>query len=204
MDDLPQSRRSLAVQALGRIDEKTRAVVPPLHLATTFIRDPDNGYSSGFVYGRPDNETIRETEAVIAMLEDAPAGAMLFGSGMAAATACFMALEPGDHVVASSIMYWGLRQWLLTEAVRWGLEVELVDTHDLPALAAAMRPGAPSSSGSRHRPIRSGRSRTSQRRLPSPIRRARCWRSIPPAPHRFTRARFSLAPISSCTPRPRS
>ena len=50
---------TLAAQALGRIDPVTRAVVPPLHLSTTFLRDPDNGYSSGFSYARPDNEIGR-------------------------------------------------------------------------------------------------------------------------------------------------
>ena len=38
-------------------------------------------------------------------------------------------------------MYWALRDWLLEQAARWGLEVELVDTTDLDALAAALRPG---------------------------------------------------------------
>ena len=89
-----------------------RAVVAPLHVSTTFLRDPDNGYSSGFSYARPDNATVREAEAVLAMLEGAQAGAMLFGSGMAAATAIFGALEPGDHVVAPRVMYWALRRWL--------------------------------------------------------------------------------------------
>ena len=59
------SPRTLAAQALGTIDERTRAIVPPIHLATTFERDPDNLYRSGNVYGRPDNETVREAEAVI-------------------------------------------------------------------------------------------------------------------------------------------
>ncbi len=135
------SKASLAAQALGHVDPITRAVVPPIHISSTYIRDPDNAYSSGFIYGRPDNATVRETESVIAMLEDAEAGALLFSSGMAAATACFMALEPGDHVVASAVMYWALRKWLLTEATRWGLEIELVETDDLDKLQAAMRPG---------------------------------------------------------------
>src|SRR5271170_7043074 len=69
----PLSRRTLAAQALGRIDECTRAIVPPIHLATTFERDPDNLYRSGNVYGRPDNETVREAEAVIGALEGASA-----------------------------------------------------------------------------------------------------------------------------------
>ena len=84
----------------------------PIHVATTYIRDEDNAYSSGFVYGRPDNATMREAEGVLAMLEEAKAGALLFSSGMAAATAVFQALDPGDHVVASKVMYWALRHWL--------------------------------------------------------------------------------------------
>ena len=69
------TRRSLAAQAMGRIEPETRAVVMPLHVSTTFIRDPDNGYSSGYCYARPDNATVREAEAVLAMLEGAEAGA---------------------------------------------------------------------------------------------------------------------------------
>ena len=135
------SKRSLAAQALGHSDPITRAIVPPIHVSTTFLRDPDNGYSSGFIYGRPDNATVRDTEAVIAMLEEAEAGALLFSSGMAAATSCFLALAPGDHIVASAVMYWALRNWLTTEAVRWGIRVEIVETDDLEKLRAAVRPG---------------------------------------------------------------
>jgi cystathionine gamma-synthase len=134
------SPRTLAAQALGRIDEATRAVVPPIHITTTFLRDPDNQYRSGNIYGRADNETVREAEAVVAALEGADA-AMLLGSGMSAATAVFLALAPGDHVVVPQVMYWGLRNWLLTDAVRWGLRIESVDAADPDALRAAVRPG---------------------------------------------------------------
>ncbi len=134
--------RSLAAQAMGKIDPLTRAIVPPIHVATTYVRDEDNAYSSGFIYGRPDNETTREAEAVLAMLEEADAGALLFASGMAAATAVFLALSPGDHIVAPKVMYWGLRAWLLSEATRWGLAVDFVETDDLAALKAAVKPGA--------------------------------------------------------------
>lgn len=126
---------------MGKTDTQTGGVVPPIHVATTYLRDPDNNYSAGFVYGRPDNATVREAEAVLAMLEEAPAGALLFGSGMAAATAVFQALSPGDHVVASKVMYWALRSWLLGEATRSGLEVSFVETDDLAALKAVMLPG---------------------------------------------------------------
>jgi cystathionine gamma-synthase len=134
------SKRSLSAQAMGTIDAKTKAVVPPIHISTTYIRDPDNGYSSGFVYGRPDNETVREAEAVIAMWEEAEA-AMLFSSGMAAATSVFLALKPGDHVVAPKVMYWALRNWLMTDAKHWGLEVSFVDMSQIESIRAGLKPG---------------------------------------------------------------
>jgi cystathionine gamma-synthase len=132
--------RTLAAQALGQIEAVTKAVVPPLHLATTYERDPDNRYRAGFVYGRPDNAVVRQTESVIAMLEHAQA-ALLFGSGMSAATAAIMALPKGAHIVASRVMYWAFRQWLVDEAPRFGHTVDLVDSTDLAAVAAAVKRG---------------------------------------------------------------
>jgi cystathionine gamma-synthase len=133
--------RTLAAQALGKIDTFTRGVVPPIHISTTYLRDEDNGYSSGFIYGRPDNETTRECESVIAALEQASAGALLFSSGMAAATSVFQALSPGDHIIAPRVMYWALRNWLMTEAKRWGLETTFVETDDLAQVRNALIPG---------------------------------------------------------------
>ncbi len=129
-----------AAQALGRVDPVTRALVPSLHPSTTFERDADGGYSSGRGYSRPHNPTYDEAEDLLADLEGGH-DCLLFASGMAAANAVFQVLLPGDHVVAPKVMYWALRKWLVDFAVSWGLEVEFADTHDLAALAAAMRPG---------------------------------------------------------------
>jgi cystathionine gamma-synthase len=134
--------RTIAAQALGAIEPATRAVVPPVHVATTFLRDPDNQYRAGFAYGRPDNATVRQAEGVIAALEGAK-GALLFGSGMSAATAAIMALPEPSHIVASEVMYWAFRHWLTTEAPRFGHRVELVDTSDLVAVRRAVRRGKP-------------------------------------------------------------
>ena len=136
----PWSLDTLAAQALGAIDEATRAIVPPLHIATTFQRDADNGYSSGNVYARADNQTVREGEAVLAALEGA-ASALLFGSGMSAAIALFLSLGPGAHIVAPHAMYWALRNWLAQEASALGLSVAFVDATDLAALKACILPG---------------------------------------------------------------
>jgi len=133
------SKASLLAQALGKIDEATRAVTPPIHITSTFIRDPDNQYRSGNIYGRADNETVREVEAVLTMLEGA-AASMVLGSGMSAATAVFLALAPGDHVVAPTVMYWALRNWLKNDATAWGLKVDFVDTSDLDAVRGAVKP----------------------------------------------------------------
>ena len=133
--------RTIAAQALGAIEPETRGVALPVHVATTFIRDPDNQYRSGYVYGRPDNATVRHTEQVIAALEGAPE-ALLFGSGMAAATTVVLALPAGAHILAPQVMYWSLRNWLVTAAPRFGYRVDLVDMSDLDAVRAAVRPGA--------------------------------------------------------------
>ena len=131
---------SIAAQALGWIDEQTRAVTPPIHVSSTYLRDPDNQYRSGRVYARADNPAFDQAEAVVTALEQGTA-ALLFASGMAAATAVFQALSPGDHVLAPKVMYWSLRNWLMNFATHWGLNVELIDMTDPAAVQAAIRPG---------------------------------------------------------------
>ena len=126
MDHKPLHPDTLAAQALGWIDETTRAVVPPIHASSTYLRDPDNQFRSGRAYMRADNPAFDQAQALIAALEGGTQ-AMLFASGMAAATAVFQSLAPGDHVLAPKVMYWSLRNWLLGFAAGWGLQVELVD-----------------------------------------------------------------------------
>jgi cystathionine gamma-synthase len=131
---------TMAAQALGWIDETTKALIPPVHPATTFIRDPDNQYRAGFSYGRPTNPTFLLPEALLARLEGGVA-CLTFASGMAAATAVFLALKPGDHVVAPQVMYWALRNWLKSSAAERGVIVDFVDAGATAALAAAVQPG---------------------------------------------------------------
>ena len=38
--------------------------MPPLHVTTTFLRDPDNQYRKGYSYGRPDNATVRQVDGL--------------------------------------------------------------------------------------------------------------------------------------------
>ncbi len=46
---------TLAVHAGNKIDLATGAVTAPIHLSTTFERDPDGSYPRGFLYSRNHN-----------------------------------------------------------------------------------------------------------------------------------------------------
>jgi cystathionine gamma-synthase len=113
MSDRPDDtlrRRTLAARARESANRELPALTPPIHVSTTFIRDPDNGYRSGHVYGRMHNDSNQHAEARLAELEHA-SEAMLFTSGMAAATTLITTLPP-THIVAPQVMYWGLRFWI--------------------------------------------------------------------------------------------
>lgn len=131
---------TIAAQGGGDIDPQTGAVVPPIHMATTFVRDADNQYRRGYCYGRSDNATVRQVEKVLTQLEEGTTS-LLFASGMAAATTTFLALERPAHVVAPTAMYWGLRKWLMEEAPSLGVNVTFFDAADPRSLGNAIQVG---------------------------------------------------------------
>jgi cystathionine gamma-synthase len=141
MDDLTRLHRqkTLLAQALGAYDTSTNGIVPAIHMATTFLRDADNAYSEGYVYGRADSASVRQAQQIVAALDRAE-DALLFASGMAAATAVFLAVDPSAHIVVSQEMYWGLRGWLQS-GVLGEREITFVDTADLSAVQDALKPG---------------------------------------------------------------
>ena len=142
MDDLTRARlsaRTLVAQGVVVGEPVTKGIVPPIHMSTTYVRDPDNGYRSGHVYGHTDNVSVQQAEQLIAALEGAEQ-ALLFGSGMAAATSVILGLERPTHIVASQVMYWGFRSWL-RDIGRYGHTVTFVETSDLDAVRAAVVPG---------------------------------------------------------------
>ncbi len=138
--NLPLQPSTLAAQALGWIDPSTRAISAPIHLSTTFEREPDQSLPGGRSYIRPRAGSFDQPEALLAALEGGPS-AMLFASGMAAATAVFQILKPGDHAIAPEEAYWGLKQWLMDFGRPGGLEVDFVDMSDAARVAAAVKPG---------------------------------------------------------------
>lgn len=117
-------------------DPATGAVMPALHLATTFERGADGSYPRGYSYSREANPNRLALEQTLAQLEGGVA-AFALPSGMAAANTMFAALDPGDHVVAPSQCYYGIGELLRGPWSRWGLEVSFVDLCDLAAVRAA-------------------------------------------------------------------
>lgn len=127
---------TMVAQGGGEIHGPFREVVAPVHVATTYERAADGGYPGGVGYGRDQNPSFRAPEAMLARMEGA-ADALLFASGMAAATAVFRTLAPGARVVAPQAMYWALRGWLGAYAAETGVRVDLCEPTDA-ALAHAL------------------------------------------------------------------
>jgi cystathionine gamma-synthase len=142
MDQPPSlSPETLVAQALGDIDPTSGGLAPVINLSTNYEQRPDGTYHQDRVYTRADNPTYEGAERLIAALEGANCACALFASGMAAATAVFQSLLPGDHVLVARVLYWAMRKWLAEFALAWGLDVEFVDTTDLGAVESAIRPG---------------------------------------------------------------
>jgi cystathionine gamma-synthase len=130
---------TLTAQTLEGVDPRDGSVVPDVKPATTYARDADNQLIGDAVYARDQSPSVRPAERLLAELEGGEA-ALLFASGMAGAAAVFQALKPGDHVIAPKVMYWSLRNWLVSFCRDWGLALDLVEASDPEAIEAAVRP----------------------------------------------------------------
>ena len=137
---------TIAIQAGRTLDAQTGAVMPPIHLSTTYVRDNEGG----FIYSRSDSPNRRGLEECLTALEGG-AGAAAFASGMAAVAAVFQSLQHGDHVILPDDTYFGVRELVTNLLARWGLTHTMVDMTDLTAVIAAIQP-TPVSSGSKPPP----------------------------------------------------
>lgn len=129
---------TLAIHAGRRIDPATGAVSEPIHLATTFERDEDGGFSRGFEYIRDGNPNRNALERCMAQLEGGY-DAVAFPSGMAAIAAAIeaLAIEHPGMVLLPNDMYFGIRSLLNDTQFGRKLEVISVDMTDLPAVERA-------------------------------------------------------------------
>lgn len=136
----PVSPETFTAQGFGMMEGSFNGVIPGIYPSTTYEREADGSYPSGRVYTRDHNPNYDQPEQVLAALEKG-AAAMLLSSGMAAAVTVFQGLLPGDHIVAPKVMYWALRNWLLTLGADMGLEATFVENGDVAGVKAAVIPG---------------------------------------------------------------
>ena len=115
-------------------DPLTGSVNPPVYLTSTYAQIAP-GQAKGFVYSRTGNPTRAALERVLGKLE-AGAGALAFASGLAAASALFMAYPSGSRIVAGDDLYAGTRR-LLDVARTHGVRVDLIDTSKIESIEKA-------------------------------------------------------------------
>lgn len=129
---------TVAVHAGKEVDPNTSAVMPPLHLSSTFRRSADGTYPTGYTYIRSENPTRQALENCLCALEGGKCAAT-FGSGMAAIAAVFQALRPGDHILVPDDLYFGTKHLLANILGPWGLAYNEVDMTDLASVEAAFQ-----------------------------------------------------------------
>lgn len=134
------SIKTITAHGLGWVDEKTRSIVPPIYLSTTYERNKDLTYDNERLYIRSDNPTYEQVGKLLTALENGY-DSQLFSSGMSAATALFMTLRPGDHVVCLEDVYYGIPKWLKNYSGEYGVEYDFIANNDLEALKKVLKPG---------------------------------------------------------------
>lgn len=118
-----------------RKDPTTGAISVPVHHASTF-EHPGLGRSTGYDYARTKSPTREALETGLAQLEGGARG-FAFSSGMAALHCTLQLFRPDDHLVVTEDLYGGTYR-LLNQVL--DLQVSYVDTSDLSAVKAAIRP----------------------------------------------------------------
>ncbi len=130
--------RTRAIHVGQSPDASTGAVVPPIHVTSTFVQSAAGEWGK-YDYSRSGNPTREAFETTLASLEGGTR-ALAFASGMAATHGVMMLLSPGDHIVAGRDIYGGTYRLLHKIIHRFGITVSLVDTSVVGAVEAAIRP----------------------------------------------------------------
>lgn len=129
--------RTRAIHVGNRRCQTTGAVVPPIHLASTYVQDVPGEWGD-YDYSRSGNPTRDNMETTLASLENG-IDALAFSSGMAATHCVTMLLSSGDHIVAGTDIYGGTYRLLHKICNRAGINVTLADASEPANLANAVQ-----------------------------------------------------------------
>lgn len=134
---------TLAIHIGCAPDPVTGDVVPPIHVASTYVQDRPGQLRDGYEYGRCANPTTNAFAGAIAALEGARNG-FAFPSGMSAEDTLIRLLaRPGDQVVHSTDVYGGTHKLLSVIKPAEGIASESVDLTDVDVAACAIRRARP-------------------------------------------------------------
>jgi cystathionine gamma-lyase len=131
--------RTRAIHVGQDRDPATGAVVPPIHVASTFVQ-PDASMTAAYDYARTGSPTRNAFERTLADL-DGGTRALAFASGMAATHCVTQLLAPGDRIVTGTDIYGGTWRLFNRVLAPHGITVTAVDTADTAAVKAAVGPG---------------------------------------------------------------
>jgi cystathionine gamma-synthase len=136
---MPRELRATATRAVRAgiaTDGQHGAVVPPIHLSSTF-RFPAFGVKGRYDYSRSGNPTRDQLAEALAALEGGES-AVVTASGMAAVTLVVQLVQPGELIVATHDCYGGTHRLLTHLARRGHFEVAFVNLSDPGAVAPAL------------------------------------------------------------------
>jgi cystathionine gamma-synthase len=147
MKQPPPGDSTRAVHGGEREHQQSDALTTPIYQTSTFwfrnseeLRAYQEGRSARDEYGRYGNPTWRAVERKLCELEGAEQ-AVLFASGMCAATTLFLALLPrGSHLVVTSDCYRRTRQFIEQFLTQRGVETTVIAPSDPKQLEQALCP----------------------------------------------------------------
>ena len=136
-----------AIHAGNVRDTQYGALSMPIYQTSTFVFDSCEqggrrfaGEEGGYIYTRLGNPTVSVLESKVAALEGGEA-CVASGSGMGAISSCLWTIAgAGKHILADGTLY-GCTFALLSHGMtRYGVEVDFVDSTDLEAVKAHLKP----------------------------------------------------------------
>ena len=135
------------IHAGQKPDKTSKALATPIYQTSTFCFDSveeagdvNFGSQPGYMYSRTANPTVDAIQEKLCALEGGEA-AVFTSSGMGAIGSLMVGmLESGDHLISGDTVYGGTDYVLRTNLPRMGIEVTMLDTRDLEAVKAAIKP----------------------------------------------------------------
>ena len=115
-------------------NELDGAIIPPLHLSTTFKFGNQNNYD----YSRSGNPTREILEKTLSSLDGNTHG-LAFSSGSSTLATIVSLLDPGEKILFSSDAYGGTYRFIVNVAAREGKEYSITDFTDLEETEAILQ-----------------------------------------------------------------